>query len=105
LDKRITRLDTLSKIAAKKNPDDGGRYILSTDVYVERVKRISRRRTLDMIKKLEKNERQHDMKEPLRGILNKKCFYTYYRRAADPSLFSIVEGIRQDLLSNSQARF
>lgn len=50
-----------------------------------------------MIKKLAENEKSRKGKTFLRGILNKKCFYTYYDRASDEALEKIVSKIQRDL--------
>jgi len=77
-----------------------GEFFTSIDIAFEKIQDITRRRTLSMIKKLMENENGRHCKAFLRGILNKKCFYEYYKRAGDPKLESIVSKIRYDLLSN-----
>ena len=69
----------------------------STDIFRERVEYNTRKRTRTMIKKLAENEKSRRAKTFLRGILNKKCFYTYYARAADRNLYNIAFQIRRDL--------
>lgn len=120
LDKRLRRRDSIAKIGSRlwmdafskywyfrefsiKEPD----FLLkhgSSDIYLDRLKRITRRRTLDMIKKLEREEKKQDVKTFLRGILNKKCFYTYYKRTDDPALINIVKEIGHNLLMDSALR-
>jgi hypothetical protein len=94
-----------SKEADKRNRDgkerDDGRYWLGTDIHLERLLRIARDRTYRMIKKLEEGERNPIAKAFLRGILKGKSFYTYYVRAGDPSLFTMVTKLRRDLMRNS----
>jgi hypothetical protein len=125
-DKRLRRSDSLRKIAWKQSRDFkisgrpiwsifyfprdlepgekektvAGSYVHAPNIYVERVKKISRRRTLDMIKRLEREERGRT-REFLRGILKKKSFYTYYNRAGGPELASIINKVRRDLRSGS----
>jgi hypothetical protein len=73
------------------------RYFLSMDIFIEHVKRISRRRTFDMIKRLEGAERG-PARDFLRGILRGKSFYTYFGRAAEPELFAVIQKARKELL-------
>lgn len=120
VDKRLRRSDSIIKIGSRlwkdafskytdfrefsiKEPD----YLLKhggSDIYLDRLMRITRRRTLDMIKKLEREEKKRDVKTFLRGILNKKCFYTYYKRTDDPALINIVKEIGHNLLTDSSLR-
>jgi len=76
--------------------------ILSIDIYVdelkERLKSIPKKKTLGLIKKLAKEEKNEKARAFLQSILNKKSFYTYYRRAGEPALFKVVSEIRLDLL-------
>jgi len=51
-----------------------------------------------MIKKLAEQEKSRRSKTFLNGILNKKCFYTYYGRTSDPDLFKVVNEIRRKIL-------
>jgi len=97
-----------SKRADRRTRDErrkkGEEFFTSADIYIEKMNEIARRRTLSMIKKLMENEKGRHAKAFLRGILNKKCFYEYYKRAGDPKLESIVSKIRYDFLPN-QGRF
>ena len=93
-------LSPAAKIAHIRNLAGENRnkpWDLSTDIWSERVKRITRRRTLDMIKKLTKEEKDRGARTFLRGILTAKNFYTYYARADDPNLTRIIGKIRRDL--------
>ena len=119
-DKRLQRYDPIIKIGSRlwkdaiskyadfrefsiKEPD----FLLkhgSTEIYLDRLIRITRRRTLDMIKKLEREEKKQDVKTFLRGILNKKCFYTYYKRTDDLALINIVKEIKNNLPMDSALR-
>jgi len=75
------------------------------DIFVEKVKSITRKRMLAMIKQLEEREKSRRGKAFLLGILNKKCFYTYYGRADDPNLFKIVNECRTRILSRPARGF
>jgi hypothetical protein len=68
------------------------------DIFKKRVEEITRTRTLATLKKLQEREKTRRGKVFLRGILQKKCFYTYYKRAADRKLYDTVAGIRRELL-------
>ena len=108
LDKRLQRKDRIMKASKDRNEavfkykdyEDvyGDRIVLHTEIYFNRVKEITRRRVLNMIKRLEEKERGWRARQFINGILNKKCFYTYYKRAEDPRLYSIVQKIRRELL-------
>ena len=93
-------LSPAAKIAHRRNLAGENRnkpWDLSTDIWSERVKRITRRRTLDMIKKLTKEEKDRGARTFLRGILKAKNFYTYYARAANSNLGRIIGKIRRNL--------
>jgi len=62
--------------------------------WIEEWKVISRKRTLDLIKKLAEEEHGRTAKRFLKGILRKKSFYTYYRRAGDEALYRLVNKIQ-----------
>ena len=116
-DRRLSSNPALSEIIARWRKDDWKRIgkknlrlIRSTDqsgvyfyhaanLYVEKIKSISRERTLARIKKLAKEEKNETARAFLHGILNKKCFYTYYRRAGEEDLFKIVNECRTRILS------
>ena len=120
VDKRLRRYDPIKKIGSRLWKDAFSKYadfkefsskeenyLLkhgSSDIYLDRLMRITRRRTLDMIKKLEREEKKRDVKTFLRGILNKKCFYTYYKRTDDPTLINIIKEIGHNLLVNPALR-
>lgn len=72
---------------------------LSTDIFKKRVEGITRTRTLATLKKLQQCEKRRQAKVFLRGILQKKCFYTYYKRAADQKLYDTAARIRRELLN------
>ena len=74
-----------------------GIYFHRVNAWTKRVKELSRQKTLEMIRELEREERGK-AREFLGGILKKKSFYTYYARAADPELFAAVERARKELL-------
>jgi len=103
----LTDYGPYTKRAAKRNIEGkrkkDGDFYFGADIYVEKIREITRKRTLSMIKKLIENEKGRHAKAFLRGILNKKCFYEYYKRAGDPKLESIVFNIRRDL-QNPQNR-
>lgn len=86
-----------------KQHREGGNPLLSTDIYFdelkERLKSIPKKNTLDLIKKLAEKEKSERARAFLRGILIKKCFYTYYERAGDPALFKIVNECRTRIFS------
>ena len=93
-------LSPAAKIAHRRNLAGENRnkpWDLSTDIWSERVKHITRRRTLDMIKILAKEEKDRAARTFLRGILKAKNFYTYYACAANSNLGHIVGKIRRDL--------
>jgi len=113
-DKRLLRYDSIRKIGSNRWKNAASKYTdmktfiikepnflidPKNDIYFDRVMSITRRRTLDMIKKLQKKEKSINVNKFLSGILNKKCFYTYYNRTGDEALFSIVQNNRQKLLS------
>jgi hypothetical protein len=54
-------------------------------------------KTLHILLELETKENNQKAKKFLQGILNKKSFYTYYKRAGDPKLDKLVKKIRNDL--------
>ncbi|MGA2360898.1 MAG: hypothetical protein ABSG73_00405 [Candidatus Aminicenantales bacterium] len=66
-------------------------------VYWDEVRKATKSQTLDAIKKLAKAKQPPAAKMFLRGILNKKSFYTYYNRAGDAELGLIVRGMRKKL--------
>ena len=71
--------------------DDSGVYFYhALNLYADKVRSISRTRTLARIKKLAREEKNESARAFLQGILNKKSFYTYYRRAGNSDLFKIV---------------
>lgn len=71
----------------------------SMEVHYDRIRKITRQRTLSMTKKLEKRHQAPAVTVFLRGILNKKSFYTYYKRAGDEELALTVRTMRQKLAS------
>lgn len=113
-DKRLRRYDSMKKIGHRRWQDASSKYetirefmIKEPDFLIrkdpklwldDRIEAVARRRTLAMFKKLDREEKSQDVKAFLRGILRKKSFYTYYRRAGDEALYRLVNKIEHDLL-------
>jgi hypothetical protein len=87
-----------------RSTDKSGVYFYhAANLYVEKVRSITRERTLARIRKLAKEEKNETARAFLFGILSKKSFYIYYERAGDPQLFSLVDRLRQNLLWASKS--
>ena len=107
-ERKIAFLSLDSKIADRKNRDKlfdlkpGQKlrdYKLSTDIHLERIKAITRKSTLGMIKWPAQREKRQDVRSLLEGILKGTSFYTYYKGASeDKALPVIVGNIRRSLL-------
>lgn len=102
---RSRRLGALAKKARQEaafagSPDDElGPPIFATDIDASRRLRVARQKTLTMLRGLEKLPRTRTERMFLRGILNKKSFYTYYNRAGDERLDRIVGAERRELMN------
>jgi len=62
----------------------------AADIIEERIRKTAKKRTKKFIERILERENSRKGKDFLRGILQKKCFYTYYKRAADPRLPSVI---------------
>jgi hypothetical protein len=88
----VQRLEVAFKKDLEREPG-----ILSTDIYVQRLKRSTRKKTLGMIKELAQRERGRHVRQFLARYLSGKNFYVYYKKADNNRLRSTVAAIRREL--------
>lgn len=89
---RIKRADIQDNKRLRHEPG-----ILGTNVYWDTIRHDARNRVVSMIRELERTRRSESARAFLRGFLNKRCFYEYYRRAEDEAISLIVRKVFQYL--------
>ncbi|MBM3299127.1 MAG: type II toxin-antitoxin system HicB family antitoxin [Deltaproteobacteria bacterium] len=64
------------------------------------MKRLTRRNTLSLIRELKRTSKRRAAKNFLKGYLTTQGFYTYYRRACDKKLGSVIAESENTLLAH-----